>query len=122
MIILTVMFKSTILQIVFCFSHLFCFLFSLFLPSFGLSAFFGFKPIILIFDEATSALDNVTQKSISESIGKLECTRIVIAHRLSTIQNAKAIMVMDHGRIIERGEHDYLISQKGEYYQLYTQH
>ena len=47
-------------------------------------------------------------------------TVLVIAHRLSTIQNAKAIMVMDHGKIIERGEHDYLIGLKGEYYQLYT--
>jgi ATP-binding cassette subfamily B protein len=47
-------------------------------------------------------------------------TVLVIAHRLSTIQNSKAIMVMDHGKIIERGEHDYLISLKGEYYQLYT--
>ena len=47
-------------------------------------------------------------------------TVLVIAHRLSTVRNSKAIIVLDHGRIIERGEHDFLIEQKGQYYQLYT--
>ena len=76
------------------------------------------KPRILIFDEATSALDNVTQKSISESIGKLECTRIVIAHRLSTIQNADRIIMLEGGHIIEDGTYDELIKYDGKFAEL----
>ena len=71
-----------------------------------------------IFDEATSALDNVTQKSISESIDRLKCTRIVIAHRLSTIQNANRIIMLDGGKIIEDGSYDELIKLNGRFAEL----
>lgn len=76
------------------------------------------KPKILIFDEATSALDNKTQKSISDSIAKLNCTRIVIAHRLSTIKNADRIIMLDGGKIIEEGDYQTLIDKKGEFAEL----
>ena len=76
------------------------------------------KPKILIFDEATSALDNKTQKSISESISKLNCTRIVIAHRLSTIQNADRIIMLENGHIIEEGDYDTLMKNKGKFAEL----
>ena len=76
------------------------------------------QPKILIFDEATSALDNKTQKSISESIAKLNCTRIVIAHRLSTIQHADRILMLDGGKIIESGDYETLIQQKGRFAEL----
>ena len=80
------------------------------------------NPPVMILDEATSSIDTRTERIVQDGMDKLMNGRtvLVIAHRLSTIQNSKAIMVMDHGRIIERGEHDYLIEQKGEYYQLYT--
>lgn len=79
-------------------------------------------PPVMILDEATSSIDTRTERIVQDGMDKLMRGRtvLVIAHRLSTIKNSKAIMVMDHGRIIERGEHDYLISQRGEYYQLYT--
>ena len=79
-------------------------------------------PPAMILDEATSSIDTRTEKIVQDGMDKLMKGRtvFVIAHRLSTIQNSKAIMVMDHGRIIERGEHDYLIEQKGRYYELYT--
>ena len=76
------------------------------------------KPKVLIFDEATSALDNKTQKSISESINKLNCTRIVIAHRLSTIKNADRIIMLEHGIIIEDGNYQSLIEKKGKFAEL----
>ena len=76
------------------------------------------KPKILIFDEATSALDNKTQKSISESINKLNCTRIVIAHRLSTIKNADRILMLEGGKIIEQGNYQELIDQGGKFAEL----
>lgn len=76
------------------------------------------KPKILIFDEATSALDNKTQKSISESINHLHCTRIVIAHRLSTIKNADRIILLEGGKIIESGDYQTLIDQKGKFAEL----
>ena len=76
------------------------------------------KPKILIFDEATSALDNKTQKSISESINKLNCTRIVIAHRLSTIKNADRIIMLEGGKIIEQGNYKALIDKKGKFAEL----
>ena len=79
-------------------------------------------PPAMILDEATSSIDTRTEKIVQDGMDKLMKGRtvFVIAHRLSTIQNSKAIMVMDHGKIIERGEHDYLIEQKGRYYELYT--
>jgi len=80
------------------------------------------NPPVMILDEATSSVDTRTEKIIQDGMDKLMDGRtvLVIAHRLSTVKNAKAIMVMSHGNIIERGDHDYLIDQKGEYYQLYT--
>ena len=79
-------------------------------------------PPVMILDEATSSIDTRTEKIVQDGMDKLMEGRtvFVIAHRLSTVRNSKAIMVMDHGRIIERGEHDDLIAQKGVYYQLYT--
>ena len=76
------------------------------------------KPKILIFDEATSALDNKTQKSITESISKLNCTRIIIAHRLSTIKNADRIIMLEGGKIIEEGNYQTLIDKKGRFAEL----
>ncbi len=76
------------------------------------------KPKILIFDEATSALDNKTQKSISDSISKLNCTRIVIAHRLSTIKNADRIIMLEGGKIIEQGDYKTLIAKNGKFAEL----
>ena len=76
------------------------------------------RPKVLIFDEATSALDNKTQKSISESISKLNCTRIVIAHRLSTIKAADRIIMLEGGKIIEEGNYQQLIDKKGKFAEL----
>ncbi|MBQ9840455.1 MAG: ABC transporter ATP-binding protein [Erysipelotrichaceae bacterium] len=80
------------------------------------------NPPVLILDEATSSIDSRTEKLVQEGMDKLMHgrTTFVIAHRLSTIKNSNAIMVMDKGRIIERGNHDALIEKKGTYYQLYT--
>lgn len=80
------------------------------------------NPPVLILDEATSSIDTRTEAIVQRGMDALMKGRtvFVIAHRLSTIQNSDAIMVMDQGRIIERGDHDDLITQKGEYYQLYT--
>ena len=77
---------------------------------------------VLILDEATSSIYTRTEKLIEQGMDKLMEGRtvFVIAHRLSTVRNSHAIMVLDHGRIIERGTHDQLIAQKGVYYQLYT--
>ena len=76
------------------------------------------SPKVLVFDEATSALDNKTQKSISESISKLNCTRVVIAHRLSTIINADRIIMLEGGKIIEEGNYKELIAKKGKFAEL----
>ncbi len=80
------------------------------------------NPPVMILDEATSSIDTRTEKIVQDGMDKLMEGRtvLVIAHRLSTVRNSKAIIVLDHGRIIERGDHDFLISQKGVYYQLYT--
>ena len=80
------------------------------------------NPPVLILDEATSSIDTRTERIVQEGMDKLMAGRtvFVIAHRLSTIQNSDAIMVLEQGRIIERGDHDDLIKEKGTYYQLYT--
>ena len=77
---------------------------------------------VMILDEATSSIDTRTERLVQEGMDKLMEGRtvFVIAHRLSTVQNSDAIMVLDHGHIIERGSHNELIAQKGVYYQLYT--
>ena len=77
---------------------------------------------VLILDEATSSIDSRTEKMVQEGMGRLMEGRtvFVIAHRLSTIVNSDVILVMDHGRIIERGDHDTLMEQGGIYYRLYT--
>ena len=79
-------------------------------------------PKILILDEATSSIDTRTEKLIAEGMDKLMEGRtvFVIAHRLSTIKNSHAIMVLEQGEIIERGNHESLLEEKGRYYQLYT--
>ena len=80
------------------------------------------NPPVLILDEATSSIDTHTEAIVQEGMDKLMEGRTVfcIAHRLSTVRNSDCIMVLDHGRIIERGSHDDLIEKKGRYYQLYT--
>lgn len=80
------------------------------------------NPPVMILDEATSSIDTRTEKIVQDGMDKLMEGRtvFVIAHRLSTVRNSKAIIVLDHGRIIERGNHEDLIAQKGTYYKLYT--
>ena len=80
------------------------------------------NPPVMILDEATSSIDTRTEKIVQDGMDKLMNGRtvLVIAHRLSTVRNSKAIMVLDHGHIIERGDHNQLMEQKGQYYQLYT--
>jgi len=79
-------------------------------------------PPVLILDEATSSIDTRTERIVQDGMDKLMRgrTTFVIAHRLSTVRNSDCIMVLEQGRIIERGTHDELIEEKGRYYQLYT--
>ncbi len=79
-------------------------------------------PPVLILDEATSSIDTRTERIVQDGMDKLMSgrTTFVIAHRLSTVRNSDCIMVLEQGRIIERGTHDQLIDEKGKYYQLYT--
>ena len=79
-------------------------------------------PPVLILDEATSSIDTRTEKLIEKGMDSLMHGRTVfiIAHRLSTVRNADVILVLEHGEIIERGNHDELLAQRGRYYQLYT--
>ena len=79
-------------------------------------------PPVMIMDEATSSIDTRTEALVQRGMDRLMQGRtvFVIAHRLSTVQNSDVIMVLDHGHIIERGSHEQLIAQKGQYYQLYT--
>ena len=79
-------------------------------------------PPVLVMDEATSSIDTHTEALVQSGMDRLMANRtvFVIAHRLSTVRNSNAIMVLDHGRIIERGDHDDLIAQRGVYYRLYT--
>ncbi len=80
------------------------------------------KAPILVLDEATSSVDTRTERHIEHGMDRIMKTRttFVIAHRLSTVRNANAIMVLENGEIIERGDHDDLLAQKGRYYELYT--
>jgi ATP-binding cassette subfamily B protein len=79
-------------------------------------------PPVLILDEATSSIDTRTEKLIEKGMDKLmeDKTVFVIAHRLSTVRNSNAIMVLEDGQIIEKGDHDTLLEEKGKYYKLYT--
>ena len=79
-------------------------------------------PPVMILDEATSSIDTRTEAIVQRGMDKLMEGRtvFVIAHRLSTVKNSDVILVLDHGRIIEKGNHEDLIAQKGTYYQLYT--
>ena len=79
-------------------------------------------PPVMILDEATSSIDTRTEAIVQQGMDSLMYGRtvFVIAHRLSTIRNSDVIMVLDHGHIIERGNHEKLLAEKGTYYQLYT--
>ena len=76
------------------------------------------RPKILLFDEATSALDNKTQKIVTDSLNRLQATRVVVAHRLSTIKKADRIYVIDKGVIVETGNYDELMKKDGLFSKL----
>lgn len=79
-------------------------------------------PPVLILDEATSSIDTRTERIVQDGMDKLMAgrTTFVIAHRLSTVKNSDCIIVLEQGRVIERGNHEQLIAKRGKYYQLYT--
>jgi ABC-type bacteriocin/lantibiotic exporter with double-glycine peptidase domain len=76
------------------------------------------RPRVLVLDEATSALDAITEQKVHANLATLRSTRVIIAHRLSTVRNADLILVMDQGRIVERGTHDELLARGGRYHDL----
>uniref|UniRef100_UPI0026B05641 ATP-binding cassette domain-containing protein n=1 Tax=Corallococcus coralloides TaxID=184914 RepID=UPI0026B05641 len=76
------------------------------------------NPAILLLDEATNALDAKTERAVQDAIAELRCTRVVIAHRLSTVRDADLILVMNGGRLVERGTHAELMARRGEYFEL----
>ena len=80
------------------------------------------KAPILVLDEATSSVDTRTERLIEEGMNRLmqNRTTFIIAHRLSTVRNANAILVLEHGEIMERGNHEQLLALRGRYYELYT--
>jgi len=79
------------------------------------------QPQILVFDDCLSAVDTRTEEEILNNLGRVmkDKTSIIIAHRISTIKNADKILVMDNGQIIEQGNHEFLMNQKGTYFELY---
>ena len=79
------------------------------------------NPEVIILDEPTSALDNISEREILRYIFNLQSTVIIVAHRLNTIKHMERILVMDHGSIVEEGNHEELIDKKGYYYQLYKE-
>src|SRR5207248_1058895 len=79
------------------------------------------RPALLLLDEATSHLDVATEQRVAEHLQTLACTQIIIAHRLSTIRNADVILVLDQGKIVERGSHDELLQRNGYYARLMHQ-